>query len=134
MEYLDWPSKVKLGGTSKYFQEFFEDRTIWRNVKWEQKVMPEKLLNAMCLNGSHIEVLRCNSLREEDFWSSHFTQLLWHLPNLKHVNLFNCMILYEVNWLEKAVNITTLILSGCNNMSVTSFVHRCQFLVNLRYM
>ena len=96
--------------------------------------MPEKLLHAMHLNASEIEVLRCNSLREDDFWSSHFTQLLWHLPNLKHVNLFNCMILYEVNWLESAVKITTLILSGCNNMSSTSFVHGCQFLVNLRYM
>ena len=134
MKFLDWPSKVKLGGTSKFFQAYFEDRSIWHRVKWEYKVMPEKLINVMKLNSTAIEEIRCNSLKEEDFFSCHFTQLLWNLPNLLHVNLFNCMVLCEVYWLENSVKITTLILSGCNNMSSASFVNGVQYLVNLRYL
>ena len=44
------------------------------------------------------------------------------------------MILYEVSWFQNSVKITSLILSGCNNMSASSFVQGVQFLVNLRYL
>ena len=96
--------------------------------------MPKKMIDCMCKKKEQIEVLRCNSEIEEDFWSTDFNDVLWELGNLKLVNLFNCLLVYHVSWFEDVCNITTLILSGCNNLSSESLVENLQYLLNLHYL
>ena len=133
-EYLDWPSRLKLSSTCIFFQDLLESKSLWYSVRWVEKVMPEKMINSIERHNSEVEVLRCNSREEESILSSNFNKLLWKLPNLKCVNLFNYMILYEVNWFQNASGITCLIVSGCDNMSGFTFVNALKFLVHLRYL
>ena len=111
---------------------FCEDKSLWSHVKWEQKIVPVRLIAIMRHNNLHIKSLHCNSRCEKNIWTSNFNRMLWSVTNLERVNLFNYRILFELNWLQHAVGITTLIVSGCNNMSGQSFVNGVQHLCYLK--
>ena len=134
MKYLDMPSLLQLNATCKLFHNLFEDKCLWGKIRWVEKVMPVRLIDGMKKNSTQIKFIRCNSTKEQDIWSSNFNRMLWSLPNLKAVNFFNCKILFEVNWLRCAPNMSTLILSGCVNMSGQSFVNGVQYLRNLKHL